>query len=268
MSVIEIADLSFRYPGSDEDALSNICLRVEPGEKLGILGPNGGGKSTLLKIILGLFPCQRGTVLIHGQSPEHARRAGLVGYLPQRIEAALDAPISVRQVVELAAMQDISPFARIPPERRQHVDRVFELLGVFDLASRPVRALSGGQLQRIMIARALARKPKLLILDEPTVGIDVRGQQQFATLLSTLHSELGLTTLIVSHELRTVVAGSDRIACLARTMHFHGTASGLTPEILAQVFRHDVEALVPSSGAKVGDTSKPHTHDGGCCAHD
>lgn len=276
---------------SPDDVLSNITLRVEAGEKLGILGPNGGGKSTLLKLVLGLLRPDRGSVQVFGMSPERATAEGLVGYLPQRIEAALDAPLSVRQVIAMPAMLPLGPFARLGAEARAHIDRLIGLLELEGLADRPVAALSGGQLQRVMIARALSRRPRLLILDEPTVGIDVRGQQRFAEMLNRLHDELSLTVLLVSHELRTVVAGSDRIACLARTMHFHGSASGLTPQILGQVFRHDVEAVVgpvtgqaadappPGSACDCGhdhahDEPRAHEHDhppgaesGGCCGH-
>ncbi|MCL4220463.1 MAG: metal ABC transporter ATP-binding protein [Phycisphaerales bacterium] len=273
-------NLSYRYPDGGEDVLANITLRVECGEKLGILGPNGGGKSTLLKLVLGLLRPDRGRVLVFGLSPERARVEGLVGYLPQRIEAALDAPLSVRQVIALPATLPLGPLARLGAEARAHIDRILGLLELEALADRPVAALSGGQLQRVMIARALSRRPHLLILDEPTVGIDVRGQQRFAEMLKRLHDELGLTVLLVSHELRTVVAGSDRIACLARTMHFHGSASGLTPHILGQVFRHDVEAMFgPVSGetaaSPVGrgqEHGAGSAHDacaegGGCCGH-
>lgn len=274
--------LCYRYPGGGDDVLSEIDLRVEPGEKLGILGPNGGGKSTLLKLVLGLLRPDRGSVRVFGQSPDRARGEGLVGYLPQRIEAALDAPLSVRQVIALPAMLPLLAWARMSAEARAHVDRIVDLLELGELATRPVAALSGGQLQRVMIARALSRRPRLLILDEPTVGIDVRGQQRFAELLNRLRDELGLTVLLVSHEMRTVVAGSDRIACLARTMHFHGSASGLTPQILGQVFRHDVEAVVGPVVGGAADGKRdaadgkreapggdaPHTHgDGGCCGH-
>lgn len=258
--------LCYRYPGGADDVLSNINLSVEVGEKLGILGPNGGGKSTLLKLALGLLKPDRGSVTIFGESPDRACSDGLIGYLPQRIEAALDAPLSVRQVISLPASLPLGAFARLDAEGRAHIDRIIELLDLTSLASRPIAALSGGQLQRVMIARALSRRPKVLILDEPTVGIDVRGQQRFAEMLNRLHDELGLTVLLVSHELRTVVAGSDRIACLARTMHFHGSASGLTPQILGQVFRHDVEAVVgPVTGLPTDATSPGNT----CgCGHD
>lgn len=257
-------NLCYRYPDGGEDVLSTITLRVECGEKLGILGPNGGGKSTLLKLVLGLLRPDRGRVLVFGHPPERARVEGLVGYLPQRIEAALDAPLSVRQVIALPASLALGPFARLSVDARAHVDRIIGLLELDALADRPVSALSGGQLQRVMIARALSRRPQLLILDEPTVGIDVRGQQRFAEMLNRLHDELGLTVLLVSHELRTVVAGSDRIACLARTMHFHGSASGLTPQILGQVFRHDVEAVFGPLG---GEASAADA-DGCGCGHD
>ncbi|KAA0214263.1 MAG: metal ABC transporter ATP-binding protein [Cyanobacteria bacterium CYA] len=238
---------------SPDDVLSNITLRVEVGEKLGILGPNGGGKSTLLKLVLGLLRTDRGSVRIFGMTPERATAEGLVGYLPQRIEAALDAPLSVRQVIAMPAMLPLGPLAHPGADVCAHIDRIIGLLELDGLADRPVAALSGGQLQRAMIARALSRRPRLLILDEPTVGIDVRGQQRFAEMLNRLHKELSLTVLLVSHELRTVVAGSDRIACLARTMHFHGSAAGLTPQILGQVFRHDVEAVVgPVTAGEAG----------------
>jgi len=251
--------VSYRYPGAETEVLSSINLRVEAGEKLGILGPNGGGKSTLLRIVLGLVRPDTGRVEVFGQSPDRARAEGLIGYLPQRIEAALDAPLSVRQAITLPAALRLGAFGKMDSDTRAHIDELMDLLELRDLSNRPIGALSGGQLQRVMIARALSRRPRVLILDEPTVGIDVRGQQRFADMLELLHRRFDLTVLLVSHELRTVVAGSDRIACLARTMHFHGSASGLTPQILGQVFRHDVEAIVgPLEGH----------NDGGCCGHD
>lgn len=249
--------LSYRYPRSSTDVLVDVSFQVEPGEKLGILGPNGGGKSTLLKIMLGLLPVDRGQITVFGQTPAQARRAGLVGYLPQRIEAELDAPLSVDQVIRMPLLAA----GRSTPEDESHLARMMTLMKLGALGGQPIGTLSGGELQRVMIARALIRRPRLLILDEPTVGIDIAGQKRFAGLLSTLHDELGLTTVIVSHELRTIVTGSTRIACLTRTMHFHGSASGLTTEILEQVFRHDVSGVLEDAA---------NTHDGheceGCCA--
>ncbi len=254
---IQVDHLRFRYDKATDDVLDDISFSVEPREKLGVLGPNGGGKSTLLKLLLGLLPVSRGQILIFGKPPQYARREGLIGYLPQKIEAELSAPLSVRQVIAMP----IKVAGQPTPEDDQHLRSMLDLFELSSLADKPICALSGGQLQRVMIARALARRPKILILDEPTVGIDIRGQQQFASLLNSLHESLNLTLVIVSHELRTIVTGSTRIACLARTMHFHGSASGLTTSILEQVFRHDVSGIIPAD-----DSTPPDHNCGGCCA--
>ena len=117
------------------------------------------------------------------------------------------------------------------------------LVGVSELAERHIGALSGGQLQRAMIARALFSRPRILVLDEPTVGIDAVGQAQFAELLAAVHAELRPTMIVVSHDLRAITAGSDRVACLARRLHSHTAPAGLTPEVIAEVFSHDVVGL-------------------------
>ena len=117
------------------------------------------------------------------------------------------------------------------------------LVGADRVANKPIGTLSGGQLQRVMVARALAGKPRLLLLDEPTVGIDPAGQQQFGEFLGSLVKQLGVTLVVVSHDIRTIAAGCDRIACLSRTLHSHVAPEGLTPRVLAEVFRHDVAAI-------------------------
>lgn len=257
---IVVENLSFRYPRSSNTVLEGVGFRVEPGEKLGVLGPNGGGKSTLLKLMLGLLPVEQGRIEILGRSPLAAQRAGLLGYLPQRIRAELSSPLSVMQVIRMPILVATRPTA----DDDAHIARMLALMDLEALAHRPVGALSGGQLQRVMIARALARRPKILVLDEPTVGIDISGQRRFADMLDALHRELDLTLVIVSHELRTIVTGSTRIACLARTMHFHGSAEGLTPAILEQVFRHDVTGIL--SPGTVCSHGHAHTEGEGCCA--
>jgi zinc transport system ATP-binding protein len=240
---IDYRGVSFAYPGSPAPALQNITLAVRDGQRLGILGPNGGGKTTLLKLTLALLPGQGGTIRVCGQTPHEARRAGLIGYVPQRSEGELNFPLSVRQVVSMSAAHGVPAWKRLPRDRAEHVERSLALVGADAFADRPIGKLSGGQLQRTMIARALAFRPRILLLDEPTVGIDVAGQQRFADLVKKLHDELGLTIVMVSHDIRTIAAGSDRVACLSRTLHSHVAPEGLTPEVLAQVFRHDVAAI-------------------------
>ncbi len=272
--------MGFTYPSvgspSAEAALVGVTFDVREGERLGVLGPNGGGKSTLLKLILGELEPDAGTVRVCGTTPARARREGLVGYLPQRIGAGRAWPISVRQAVAMGVEVRVAPWKRSTARQRAAVDRALELVGIADLASRPVGRLSGGQLQRAMIARAIAIEPKLLVLDEPTVGVDVTGQRRFSELITRLHAELGLTVVTVSHELTTIAASSDRVACLRQSLHFHDAPKGLTPEVLAEVFRHDVEAVlggeVHVDAHAAADFDDPthtrgHTH-GHSCGHD
>ena len=224
-------------------ALERISLKVREGERLGILGPNGGGKSTLLKLTLGLLSQQEGTISVFGQSPTQARDKRLIGYVPQRVDAELAFPLSGRQVVQLGAAIANKPWQRLSLEQREDVHEALVTVGAQAFAEKHVGSMSGGQLQRILIARALASKPKLLLLDEPTVGIDPAGQQQFASLLKQIAAEKQLTVVIVSHDLRTIAAGCDRVACLSRTLHAHTAPEGLTPAVLAEVFKHDVAAI-------------------------
>lgn len=245
---IEYRNLSYTYPrtggtGADRPALEGVTLTVNKGERLGVLGPNGGGKSTLLKITLGLLEGYTGEVRIFGCDPVQARRERLIGYVPQRVTAELSFPISARQAVEMGASVGLSPWRGLNEETRTYVEESLAAVGAGSFSDRPVGQLSGGQLQRVMIARALAARPRVLLLDEPTVGIDVAGQQQFAELLTTLHDRFNLTIVVVSHDLRTIVAGSDRVACLSRTLHSHGAPEGLSPAVLAEVFKHDVAAI-------------------------
>ncbi len=266
---VEIRGLSFTYPARalrDEPvhALTDITLTVPARTRLGILGPNGGGKSTLVKLILGLLEPDRGTIRVLGMEPAEARRRALVGYLPQRIGAETDWPISVRQAVAMPLAARTSPLKVRDRAAESAADRALSLVGMTALADRPIGALSGGQLQRAMIARAIAPNPKLLVLDEPTVGVDAAGQQRFADLINTLHAGLGVTIITVSHDLRAIAAGSDRVACLHRGLHFHDAPSGLTPAILAEVFAHDVEAIfghVHVDAHAAHDCHDPSHHD-------
>ena len=267
-AAIEFDDVSYTYPGAARSALERISLRVEPGERLGVLGPNGGGKSTLLQIAMGLLWEHEGTVRVFGEHPNVARRKGRLSCVLQKCQAELAFPLSVRQVVGMGAAQRVSPWKRMGPVIREQVDQALELTGVARLASRPVGALSGGELQRTLIARAIATKPEILALDEPTVGIDIEGQARFSELLDTIHQELNLTIVIVSHDVRAIAAGCDRVACLARTLHFHDAPQGLTPQVLAEVFQHDVagafgDVHVEAHRAEECPGGHAHTHTSG-----
>jgi zinc transport system ATP-binding protein len=251
---VRITGVSFAYPGQ-APALDGISLEVAQGERLAIIGPNGGGKSTLLKLILGELTPRSGTVEILGLTPAEARRRQLIGYVPQRSLAERGFPLSVRQVVSMAASTGLRPWARLDALRRDAVDRALEVVGLTALADRPVGALSGGQFQRVLLARAMAVDPPILVLDEPTTGLDAAGQEQLAEVLASLQAVDGLTLILVSHDIRAIAAprkpegdeapGSfcDRVACLRRTLHFHASPGGITPQVLAHVFEHDLSRV-------------------------
>ncbi len=243
---VQFENVTFSYAPGQPPALEQVTLEVRSGELLAVVGPNGGGKSTLLKLMMGLLTGQSGSVRVFGESPDAARRAGLIGWVPQRSGAMLSFPATAREVVRMGAAWRVGGFAGIARDVHDRVERSIEVVGASEFAGRAIGKLSGGQTQRVMIARALASGAKLLALDEPTVGIDAVGQRAFADLVRRLHKELGMTILLVSHDLRTIAGGAstcDRVACLRQRLHFHDAPRGITPQVLAQVFQHDLAGV-------------------------
>ncbi|QOV89156.1 metal ABC transporter ATP-binding protein [Humisphaera borealis] len=240
--LVSIRNLSFSY-GSTV-ALENIDLSVLEGTTLGLIGPNGGGKSTLMKLMLGLLEPDAGEIRIGGLTPRKAvRRGDLIGYLPQRPHTPKNFPASVRQVVRMGLSGRAGLLHSPTTDDFAFVESLLTRVGLGDLADRPIGELSGGQLQRVYIARALAPRPKLLLLDEPTVGIDRGGQQRFIEFIQQLKVELGLTLVFVSHDLRAVTAIADRIACLSGTLHYHDVPDHLPAELVYRMFACDLEAM-------------------------
>jgi len=240
---VEFQSVTHRYPGATDAALENVSLRVEAGERLGVLGPNGGGKTTLLHLALGLLEPTEGRVRVAGMDPAEARRRGVIGAVVQRAAENDALPVTACQVAGLDAAARLSPWTLSDRAARDRVERALEMVDAHPFASRLYRELSGGQRQRVRIARAIAGGAQILALDEPLVGVDPAGQRRFGELIDRLHGELGVTVLVVSHDVRAVAAACDRIACLSRTLHYHATPEGLTPEVLAEVFQHDVAAI-------------------------
>ncbi|MDX9912200.1 MAG: metal ABC transporter ATP-binding protein [Phycisphaerales bacterium] len=277
---IDIRDVSFAYPlppdapATYRPALERVSLSVREGERLGIVGPNGAGKSTLLKLILGMLEPSSGGVRVLGEEPREARARGLIAYVPQKSDASTQFPLCVRQVVEMPLVARLPAWRGLGREDRERAMHALELVDMRGFAERHIAALSGGQMQRVLIARAIVTRPRVLLLDEPTAGVDVAGQRRFSELLQRVHAELGLTLVIVSHNLRAVAAGCDHIACLHRTLHSHVTPEGLTPQVLAEVFSHEIEGIFgdvhvdahPASACG-HDHGTHHAHDHSC-AHD
>jgi zinc transport system ATP-binding protein len=240
--IIEIAHLDFAY--GEQLVLKHIDLRVARGSTLGLIGPNGGGKTTLIQLLLGLLTPTRGRVTIDGLDPRDAiARGDVVGYLPQNPPVPRDFPVNVRQIVRAGLVGKTGTFRAHRREDLRFVDELIDRIGLNELAHTPVGELSGGQMQRVLIARALAPRPKLLLLDEPTTGIDRSGQQRFIEFVEGLKNELGLTVVLVSHDLRAVSAIADRIACLNLTLHYHDVPERLPAELAYRMFACDLEAM-------------------------
>ncbi|MEX2612208.1 MAG: metal ABC transporter ATP-binding protein [Gaiellaceae bacterium] len=218
---LELDRVSFGYrPG--QHVLEGVDLRIAQGEFVAIAGPNGGGKTTLLRIVLGLERPSDGQALLFGEPAHRFSRRRTLGYLAQRSELGGDAPATVREVVSagrLAAGGLIGPLRR---RDRELVSEAIERVGLEARADTPVRTLSGGMQQRAFIAKALAAEPALLVLDEPTTGVDAESQESLAALLDRLHSDLGVTVLYVSHEFGAVEGFVERLVLVRRSVLFDG----------------------------------------------
>ncbi|MHC1586804.1 MAG: metal ABC transporter ATP-binding protein [Candidatus Hecatellaceae archaeon] len=209
-------------------ALEDVNLRVEEGDFLAILGPNGGGKTTLLKVILGMVKPRKGCVKVFGLPPEKARR--LVGYLPQRSQVNPEIPLRVLDVVLMGKAGIRGLMKNYAREDVEEALEALRLMGMEKSAQRLFIELSGGEQQRVLIARALVSKPRLLLLDEPTVSVDVAGQTLFYKFLSELAGKL--TVILVTHDVTAVYPFVNKIACLNRRLYFHDSKELAASEIL------------------------------------
>jgi zinc transport system ATP-binding protein len=217
---IEIEDVDFSY--AQVRALEGINLTVEAGDFLGIIGPNGSGKTTLLRIMLGLLEPTRGTVRLFGHPPASFRQWGRVGYVPQKAMLDPALPATVHEVVATGLVPTLGLFGRIGGRQRARIGEVLGHVGMQAHATARIGALSTGQQQRVLIARALVSNPELLILDEPTGGVDPEAQTSFYALLHHLNRERDVTLILVSHDIGVVAKEVTKLACLNRRLVFHG----------------------------------------------
>lgn len=234
--IVTFEGVSFTYGGPT--VLDQVDLAVEEGEFLGLVGPNGGGKSTLLKILLGLLEPTAGQVLVLGQNPARARRD--LGYVPQFAAFPRDFPISAGEVVLQGRLCPARLLGSYRAADREFARQALKETGVWELRGRPIGSLSGGQLQRVLISRALATQPRLLILDEPTASIDPRAEKDIFDLLKELKARM--TILVVSHDIGFISQYVTRIACLNRTLVCH-TTSELTGEMIQQLYGAPVRMI-------------------------
>lgn len=220
-TIIEIRDVSFRY--ADGDVLAHVTLKVYEGDYLGMIGPNGSGKTTLLKVMLGLAKASAGEVLLFGKPIRDFRQWSRIGYVPQKA-THIDAlfPATVREVVAMGRYGAKGLLHRLDTHDYALVNESLAQVGMDKMGYRRIGDLSLGQQQRVFIARALAAQPKVIILDEPTVGIDITAQEQFYSLLKTLNHDLGLTLILVSHDIDVVAHEVTELACINQSLVYHG----------------------------------------------
>jgi zinc transport system ATP-binding protein len=223
---VELRGVSFGYrPG--QRVLEDVDLSLGEGEFVALAGPNGGGKTTLVRIVLGLERPAEGSALLYGEPAYRFSGRHALGYLAQRSQVGGDAPASVREVVAAGRVARGRLLGRLHAEDRRLVDEAIGRVGLTAVADAPVRTLSGGMQQRAFIAKALAGQPSLLVLDEPTTGVDAESQESLAELLATLHGELGVTIVYVSHEFGAVEQHVERLVLVRRTIVFDGSPRDL-----------------------------------------
>jgi zinc transport system ATP-binding protein len=217
---VELEDVGFSY--NEVRVLEAINLTIEPGDFLGIIGPNGSGKTTLLRIMLGLLQPEQGTIRLFGHPPASFRQWGRLGYVPQKATLDPALPATVDEVVATGLVPTLGLFGRIGAPQRERIREVLGHVGMQAHATARIGALSTGQQQRVLIARALVSNPELLILDEPTGGVDPEAQTSFYALLHHLNRERDVTLILVSHDIGVVAKEVTKLACLNRRLIFHG----------------------------------------------
>lgn len=239
MSALETEHLSFSY--GEVPVLFDLTFDLDEGDFTALIGSNGAGKSTLLKLLLGELTPTAGAIRLFGQEISRFRTWTKVGYVPQGgLARHAEFPASVREIVQANLYSEIGLFRFPSHKHREKVEQALDLVGMGGFEKRLIGELSGGQRQRVLLARALVSMPQVMILDEPTAGMDQTGADDFYRLLSRLNQTIGLSILMVSHDVERICGYVSNIYCLE-----HGTLVKLTPEQLReeQIHRHTHPAI-------------------------
>lgn len=220
-NILEIEGLTFRY--EDRNVIEDIHLQVPKGAFLGLVGPNGSGKSTLLKCILGVLKLKKGNIRLFGIDSRKFKAWNQIGYVSQKANSFNSGfPATVFEVVSMGLVSKKGLFRFLTKEDKEKVAKAIADVGMSEFQNRNIGELSGGQQQRVFIARALVSSPELLILDEPTVGVDIKSVESFYEILEYLNKRLGITLILVTHDIGAVTEKVTHVACLNQRLHFHG----------------------------------------------
>jgi zinc transport system ATP-binding protein len=244
-NVIDIDHVSFRY--EDRNVLEDVHFSIPKGAFVGLVGPNGSGKSTLLKCILGILRPKEGNIRLFGTDIRKFKEWNRIGYVSQKANSFNSGfPASVFEVVAMGLVSKVGYFRFLTKEDKKLVRNAIEDVGLLDYIHANIGELSGGQQQRVFIARALVSSPDLLILDEPTVGVDASNVQSFYELLDTLHLKHGITLLLVTHDIGTITDKVSHVACLNKFLYFHGETDAFNErkdKDLSFFYGHHVQML-------------------------
>lgn len=249
--VVKLNNVWLQYDGTP--VLEDINLTVRSDDFLGLIGPNGGGKTTLLKLLLGLIAPSRGEVIVLGENPKKGRKH--IGYVPQHSLFDRDFPINVMEVVLTGRLGHTGPFRRYSRADREAAIEALRAVDMLDFKKRQIGMLSGGQQQRVFVARALVSDPKLLLLDEPMSSVDTPMQEDFFELLDQLKQRMPI--LLVSHDISAVSVHVNKIACLNRRLYYHGSRE-LTPEDLEAAYHCPIQMIAHGVPHRV---LKEHLHE-------
>jgi len=234
--LVRIKGVTVAFDG--EVVLDKVDFSVHEDDYIGVIGPNGGGKTTLLKVILGLVKPVEGTISVMGIAPEQGRK--FVGYVPQHPEFDQEFPISVRDIVLMGRLSKKARFRAFGEDDRRMAQAALEQVGIPHLRNRQISKLSGGERQRVYIARALVSDPRILLLDEPTANIDVEMEVGFYELLNRLRERIAI--VLVSHDVTAISVNVEKIACLNKQLFVHD-ASELNGEVLEKTYKCPVEMI-------------------------
>lgn len=251
--VINFENVDFSYDGSEELVLENINLIVEKGEFACVVGPNGGGKTTLLRLILGLNKPLRGKISLFGQSPELVRHR--IGYVPQFSKFDSNFPVSVLDVVLMGCLSKSFWWGSFSKKQTQDAIEALETVGLKNFVHKSFADLSGGQKQRALIARAIMSQPELLLLDEPTASVDIHGTEQFYKMFAEMNKKF--TILIVSHDIGFVSSKVKSVICVRKNLQIH-PVSELTGESLQKMYGLDVHLIRHDHRCSEKGHSCPH----------
>lgn len=234
-NIIEVEEVSFAY--NEDLVLEKVSLNVHKGDYLGVIGPNGGGKTTLIKIMLGLLTPTVGVIKLFGQDIHGFKDWSKIGYVPQKvINFDVNFPATVFEVVAMGRYGKKGLFQSIDKEDRRIINESLRQVEMFEFKNRIIGDLSGGQQQRVFIARALAGQPEVIFLDEPMAGVDVPSQDQFYQLLKKLNSDLDLTLVFISHDIEAVVNEVTEIAFVNRFLNYDNNPKKFVKEEMEQLY--------------------------------